>query len=353
MKKIATTFLILMALSSCGDVEESNPFLVNGQTNNETDADGNIIDEDEPYNANFINSGDTVSAKNSANREDGKTQFQFTNNGELKNVRFARVPNQDGDLFELLIVDNIPFDGTAVLPYVTEEAGQSSLRVKPVQAGVRLFDAQDTVIDEVSGATITQLNYLALYGQSRSGATEFVIVKTDGYIGEGFGGHIVQGNSFDYNDQAVTYSRPEASQARFDGRYDGFIVSTSNPDDFPLTQSRGDVVLVVDFDDFNDKAGVVFYVSNRQAVAKVHREVGYNIVYTEQIAQLQDISTKVGSGTVDENGKFDVEIFGIDQSENGTVEGYFAGEIPTESVGVLRLTGQGYVETGGFFAYRD
>ena len=164
MKKIATTFLILMALSSCGDVEGSNPFLVNGQTNNETDADGNIIDEDEPYNANFINSGDTVSAKNSANREDGKTQFQFTNNGELKNVRFARVPNQDGDLFELLIVDNIPFDGTAVLPYVTEEAGQSSLRVKPVQAGVRLFDAQDTVIDEVSGATITQLNYLALYG---------------------------------------------------------------------------------------------------------------------------------------------------------------------------------------------
>ena len=43
----------------------------------------------------------------------------------------------------------------------------------------------------------------------------------------------------------------------------------------------------------------------------------------------------------------------MDQSENGTVEGYFAGEIPTESVGVLRLTGQGYVETGGFFAYRD
>jgi hypothetical protein len=73
----------------------------------------------------------------------------------------------------------------------------------------------------------------------------------------------------------------------------------SNPDDFPLTQSRGDIVLVVDFDDFNDKAGVVFYVSNRLAVAKVLREVGYNIVYTEQIAQLQDISTKVGSGTVD------------------------------------------------------
>jgi len=300
MKKITTTFLILMALSSCGDVEGSNPFGEREPTNNETDADGNIIDDDEPYNANFINSSDTVSAKNSANFEDGKTQFQFTNNGELKNVRFARVPNQDG---------------------------------------VRLFDAQDKVIDEVSGATITQLNYLALYGQSRSGATEFVIVKTDSYIGEGFGGHIVQRNSFDYNDQAVTYSRPEASQARFDGRYDGFFVSTSNPDDFPLTQSRGDVVLVVDFDDFNDKAGVVFYVSNRQAVAKVPREVGYNIVYTEQIAQLQDISTKVGSGTVDENGKFGVEIFGIDQSENGTVEGYFAGEIPTESVGVLRLTG--------------
>ena len=41
----------------------------------------------------------------------------------------------------------------------------------------------------------------------------------------------------------------------------------------------------------------------------------------------------------DADGKFGVEIFGIDQSENGTVEGYFAGEIPTESVGVLRLTG--------------
>jgi len=114
MKKITTTFLILMALSSCGDVEGSNPFGEREPTNNETDADGNIIDDDEPYNANFINSSDTVSAKNSANREDGKTQFQFTNNGELKNVRFARVPNQDGDLFELLIVDNIPFDGTAV-----------------------------------------------------------------------------------------------------------------------------------------------------------------------------------------------------------------------------------------------
>ena len=107
-----------MALSSCGDVEGSNPFGEREPTNNETDADGNIIDDDEPYNANFINSSDTVSAQNSANREDGKTQFQFTNNGELKNVRFARVPNQDGDLFELLIVDNIPFDGTAVLRYL-------------------------------------------------------------------------------------------------------------------------------------------------------------------------------------------------------------------------------------------
>ena len=352
MKKIATTFLILTALSSCGDVEGSNPFIKNGQANTETDADGNII-VDERYNANFIDSDTTVSAKNSANREDGTTQFRFTNVGELKNVRFARVPDRNDDLYEVLLIDNIPFDGTATLPYAHESTGQSATGVQPVQAGFRLFDAQDTVTDDVSGATIDQLNYYALYGQSRSGATEFVIVKTDSYIGEGFGGHIVQRNSFDFNDDAVIFSRPEASQARLDGQYDGFIVSTTGDNEAPLTQTRADVTLLVDFDDFNDKPAVIFFATNREAVTKVRQEIGYNIVFSERITQLQNISTKVGSGAIDSVGKFDIAVFSTDQSENGTIEGYLAGQIPTEAAGILRLTGENYIETGGFFAYRE
>lgn len=319
MKKLAVFLVGAIALAGCGG-GGTNPFMQDAD--NDAASGGN-------------------SNTSSVNNNESKTEpLNLTDSG-ISGFKFLQVTDQNGNTSDLLYVDNIPFDGTAEVAY-------EILTTVITSDGVKAFKSTPKIIDAETGTTIDQDPYHALYGKSKSGAAEFAIAKTGIYLDEGPGGYILRRNQYNSDGSLVEFARPTNAQAVYSGTYDGLLIPTTTASDTML-YTTGETKLIFDFDDFDDIGAVEFQAIGRQ-------------IYDEHgtfVGLLPALGTTIGSGQLDANGRYSVDIFSLDAEEKkfetGTVEGFLSGKNPNEAAGIIVLTSKvgdaGFKEVAGFFAY--
>ena len=350
MKKLAVFLVGAIALAGCGG-GGTNPFMDQAptdqaNTSNENKTDDNNANSNTTNNETQnggINSGGTPGASSGSVSQSAQNRFVVIEDdaGQLTNVSYVEQDDGQGTMLEYLYVDNLPFDGLEEMPYLR-------YKLHPTSEGVGLFLSQDSVTDPIAQITIGQHDYLALYGKSDSGSSEFVIVKTGSYLSEGFGGHILQRNQYASDGTAVEYERPMVGQGVFTGTYDGLRVNTNGVAE--LGHTRGDVMFAIDFEDFKSGSAIVLRIDNRTL-----SDIG-----GAGDIELPTIYNTVSADMLDADGKYHFDIFSLDGANNkietGTITGLLVGNEPIESVAIIRLTSSddtgSYTETGGFFAYR-
>ena len=251
-------------------------------------------------------------------------------------------------------VDNLGFDGANSY---TREAAVGSLGPFRVYESARVF------ADSVTGAPINQFQHRALLGVSRSGDTEFAVVRTGAYVGYGFGGFTYQRNG------AVTL--PTTGQATFAGDYAGLR-------DFKgaggIEYTRGTMTMDIDFEDFNDGNAVKGAVTNRRLydINGTDITAGYiaalNAKESTTATELPVLRFVVGPGVMDANGeiKGGINSFiaptgkALEEFETGKYYAVLSGTNPDEVAGIIVVESEdarfdGSVtarETGGFILYR-
>ena len=266
-------------------------------------------------------------------------------NGYAKDYTY----NAKADTFT---VDNLAFDGANTYARSTKV---------PSLNGYSLYEAASTYNDSKTGTPINQFLYRALYAKSKSGDAEFAIVRTGAYIPYGFGGFVYQRNG------SVTL--PTSGQANYAGKYAGLrdFSGTSG-----IEYTTGHMKMAIDFNDFNNPAGVQGTISNR----KIFNTNGTDIT----AAVLTALSTKtsvaqtvlptvrftVGPGTLSSAGELTNGVTstmltstGPQQFESGTYYAVLSGTDASEVVGIItltaddpRTTGVKVRETGGFILQR-
>jgi hypothetical protein len=266
-------------------------------------------------------------------------------NGFLRGVKY----NADTDTFT---ADNLAFDGDRAYSRGRQVDGLGPFAV---------YEAAVTAKDRRSGATIGQYPHRALYGVSRSGNTQFAIVRSGAYIEYGFGGFVYQ--------RKGGVKLPKSGQATYRGQYAGLR-------DFKgaggVGYTTGNAVIDIDFDDFDDGAAVKGEIRNRTFFDLNGRDItdDYLDLLSEQTETRQNripvIRFRVGPGALDSNGEILGDAFStiVDKGTFGTFESgkYYAmlsGKDAQELVGVVvvegdypTLDGVTMRETGGFIAYR-
>lgn len=218
MKPIKHALWMALLLSACG----GNPFLPPG------DGSGN-------------GPPGTAGGIKGANDPIQRTE-QVTASGNGYAVGIALNTGADpldpaDDTFE---VDGLAFDGGNVY--------QPGATIGPFQ----IYEADSVYQDAVTGNNIDQDLYRAIYGASTTGKTSFAIVRTGSYIGYGFGGFVYKRTG------GVTL--PTSGFAGYTGEYAGLR-------DFNgvsgLEYTSGQMTLSIDFNDFNNGAGVKGSVTDR------------------------------------------------------------------------------------------
>ncbi|MEM7520507.1 MAG: hypothetical protein AAF307_05665 [Pseudomonadota bacterium] len=273
-------------------------------------------------------------------------------NGFARNISY----NAEDDTFS---VDNLPFDGTG--PYIRGTAVGSF-------GDYAVYEAVAQSNDAVTESTINQLTHRAIYGISRSGETEFAIVRTGAYQGYGFGGFVYERNG--------TVILPTSGQARFDGTGAGLRDYIGRGG---LDYIAADVQIALDFDDFNEDTGVFegavdgFIFNKRIFNLDGDDETASTIARINEgnNASLSAIPTTVfsiGPNALDENGEITGEVtspFGDNSGTareygTGTYFGVVSGEgAEQEIVGIVVTESstdtQGVTvrDTIGFTIYRD
>ena len=170
--KIHVTGLMLCAfLMGCGSGDApfgQNPDDTTGEDDGTIDSDRTI-----PPGTASPSPDTTIFRKEARDTESG--------NGFAEGVQY----NSANDTF---VVDNLPFDGTADQPY-TRGVAVGSL------GDYAVYEAPAVITDPTDpDSQIAQLRHRAIYGVSRSGQTEFAIVRTGDYVGYGFGGFVYERN---------------------------------------------------------------------------------------------------------------------------------------------------------------
>ena len=248
-------------------------------------------------------------------------------------------------------VDGLGFDGANV--YSRQQGPLRTL------GPARVFAADERTPDSVTNTPITQfVPYRAIYVVSRNQEgdeprTSLAVVRTGAYVGYGFGGFVYQRNG------GVVL--PSTGQAQFTGPYAGMRVFEGRGG---LEYTTGDMLLQIDFEDFNANDAVFGQLRNRT----VFNERG------EPILELPDAGWRVveGTQTISENGEISGEMFStfvneqgaLEEGETGTFSGILSGDLTTrpggEVVGVIVLEGEDprtegvtVQETGGAVLYRD
>ena len=248
-------------------------------------------------------------------------------------------------------VDGLGFDGANVYSRL-----DGPLRTL---GPARVFAADERTPDSVTNTPITQfVPYRAIYVVSRNQEgdeprTSLAVVRTGAYVGYGFGGFVYQRNG------GVVL--PSTGQAQFTGPYAGMRVFEGRGG---LEYTTGDMLLQIDFEDFNANDAVFGQLRNRT----VFNERG------EPILELPDAGWRVveGTQTLSENGEISGEMFStfvneqgaLEEGETGTFSGILSGDLTTrpggEVVGVIVLEGEDprtegvtVQETGGAVLYRD
>ncbi len=261
--------------------------------------------------------------------------------------------NAVDDTFE---VDNLAFDG--------ENVYQRDDQV-PTLGTFAVYEADAVTLDSLTGTAIPQITpYRLIYGASTNledgnRRTSFAIVRTGGYSGYGFGGFVYQ------REGGVVI--PTTGQAVFNGNYAGTRVFNGAGG---LEYTRGDVRIAIDFDDFNDNAGVYGTVFNREAFETDGTPISLGGADELVLPNIQFVIVE-GAETVTANGEItgtlnnSIVVDGtLQEYESGSYYGIIAGDMADagdggEIVGmfVVESTDPRYEditaqETGGFILYR-
>lgn len=267
-------------------------------------------------------------------------------NGYVSDVSY----DSDTDRFT---VDGLAFDGGNVYRRGTTVSSLGPTAV---------YQANSSYQDDITGVPIDQFSYRALYGVSRTGETEFAIVRTGAYIPYGFGGFIYQRNG--------TVTLPTSGQAHYTGDY----AALRDFDGLPaLEYATGDMTMDIDFNDFDQGNGVAGSVTNRAIFDINGNDVTNDVLsalnadLTSPLTELPVLTFTVGPGVMDANGEIAGGIGsyytdgGAAQTfESGEYYAIVAGENGSEVVGVIvvtaddpRVDGVTVRETGGFILYRE
>lgn len=299
---------------------------------------------------------------------------------------------------DTLEIDNLAFDGLNVYtrgantsPARLSDVGSiavyhgdlivpDSLTGTPVSQAVpyvALYDESDVIITDPIPADATPAEIAAIQAAARP-RTSFAIVRTGFYVGYGFGG-------FGYERAGDTVIA-ETGQATFSGDYGGLRVLDQLPE---LLVTQGDISIDIDFDDFNNGAGLKGAITNRQAFtpegdvfptftglnrADIDLADYPGVTDSLAIVQLPDVNFVVRGGgeTIKSNGEISGEIRSryvnptsgrVEVYEDGFYYGIIAGDTTAgdggEIVGIIkiespdsRFIGMGAQETGGFIATR-
>jgi hypothetical protein len=254
-------------------------------------------------------------------------------------------------------VDNLGFDGANV--YARGDAVAS-------MNGYAVYEADVVVEDSLTGEPISQIvPYRALLGISDNrvngeARTSFAIVRTGGYVSYGFGGFV-----YERNGEVVL---PTSGQARFEGDYAGMRVFNGRGG---LEYTRGDMVVAIDFEDFDSGPAVSGEITNRRAFDSEGNPIPLG-GEDELVLPTLTFAIQEGTSALDEAGEITGEINSttLDDSgalvvyESGTYYGVIAGDATDaadggEIVGVIviesddpRYEGVTAQETGGFILYR-
>ena len=262
MKPIKHALWIALLLSACG----GNPFLPD------------VVD---PGNG---PPGTVGTPKATAKSPIKRSEVKVTDGGKYNGNGFAEgfVINE-GDpadpLDDTFAVDGLAFDGANVY-----NRGTNVSEIVVNDGQFQVYEAANIVIDPVSGVEIDQYPYRALSGVSADGTTRFGVVRTGAYAGYGFGGFIYQ-RSGAWTKQAIDPATGLRGQATFSGGY-GAIRDFSGKGSGlvgGLEYSKGDMILSIDFDDFNDGDGVEGRVFNREVF-----DIDGNPVTDDLIAAIND-----------------------------------------------------------------
>lgn len=258
-------------------------------------------------------------------------------------------------------VDNLAFDGANVY--------QRSAAVATL-GPADVYEADITTTDPVTGVPIDQFSYRALYGVSKTGKTNFAIVRTGSYIPYGFGGFIFARNG------AVTL--PGKGQAHFAGDYAGMRDFNGTGG---LQYTTGDMTMDIDFNDFNDVnsggiagngvQGAIFNrkildINGNDITADVVAAINTELTPDTDLTGLPVLQFKVGPGVMDHNGELDGQLQSVVNSngndttfESGKYYAVLAGSGATEVGGIIVVesdvpgaSGVTVRETGGFILYR-
>lgn len=268
-------------------------------------------------------------------------------NGYAESVRYDSATDR-------FYVDNLAFDGTDGYTPVINPADGSRLGIGPFT----VFESPATAVDSLTLASIDQLvPYRALYGIGPSGDTSIAIIRTGAYVQYGFGGYVFQ------RDKGVVL--PTTGQALYTGTNNyGGLRDFNNRGGLEYVQ--GDMEVSIDFDDFNNGAGVRGYARNRRVF-----DMNGNDITGDILAKLDGSPTalpvlqfKIAPGVLDSNGEIAGDVASNHPSGTGTLETgtYYAvlsGDNAEHITGVVVVTssdpryGGNVRETGGFFASRQ
>lgn len=353
-----TLLLACMLLAAC----EGNPFVEETDPTPDPDpdpvvTDGGINGAGAPVTTGTPSRERTIVRREARNDEDGS--------GFVAGVTYTAASGGNPETFT---VDGLAFDGGNVYQRDNQVGSLGPFAV---------YEADALYSDDVTGVPINQFTHRAIYGVSRSGRTQFALVRTGAYTGYGFGGFVYQRNG------SVTL--PATGQASYSGAYAGLR-------DFDgaggLEYTTADMTIDIDFNDFNEGDGVKGRVYNR-AIRDINNNditddvvTALNTKFGTSLLQLPVLLFQVGPGALDANGEMGG---GLDSTisppgeaaevyEDGTTEenggcsgcGYYAvisGDATSgaqdEIVGVIvvesedpRAEGVTARETGGFLLYR-
>ena len=350
MKFNAGALIVCAFLMGCGggeppfggDATDPNPGTGTGG-----DEDGGTIDSDGrlPPGTASPQPDTRIFRKEALNRENG--------NGFAEGVRYIA----ENDTF---YVDNLPFDGGDDTPYIRGQAVGSF-------GEYAVYEAVQQYPDSLNGNPINQFTHRAIYGVSRSGNTEFAIIRTGAYRDYGFGGFVYERNG--------TVVMPTVGQALYNGKGAGLRDYKERPG---LDYITADVEVAIDFDDFNEDTGIYEgavrgYLFNKRIFDISGNEITDNVVgqiNSRNNSSLVAIPTTVftiAPNSMDGNGEISGAVSStfVDSSGqgrgygNGAYYGILSGDNAEELVGIVVTENQAETagitvrDTIGFTIYRE
>jgi hypothetical protein len=230
-----------------------------------------------------------------------------------------------------------------------------------------VYEAPQIALDPLNETRITQTSHRAIYGVSRSGNTEFALVRTGDYANYGFGGFVYERNG--------TVTLPVTGQAFYSGQGAGLRDYEGRGG---LDYTSGDVQIAIDFDDFNMETGryegaVEGFLFNRRIYDLNGVEITDDVlarINAEEGASLTAIPTVVftiSTNALDSNGEIVGETVSQLLNDNGeAIEfetgqyyGIISGDNAEELVGVIVTettrdpSATSARDTTGFTIYRE